>query len=349
MLVPQPTDTLVSSGMIFTAYSEILQALDEIQAEGATTVVLHISSGGGVLAGLWDVLERIKAMRESGTTFIALADQLAASAAYMIASEANQIVATVTTEVGSVGVYSILTSISDALTASGVRNVVIASGELKAKGNALKPITDQDVESEQRLIDALFAVMRDRVQANRPNINMDTVGTGDLFLATEAQSLGLVDDVIQSVLAFNAQYTEPTTNENDDTDQSAQTDEDVEEEIEEEIKEKEKEQKDDNEDDEDDAAEAKKSSVEHQRRASNGKEGLSREEIAARLLRAGASRSLVLAVLEDRELKPQEKLALFAEQKDVKPADPREMLKRYYAQYREDYARAHHALKQRRQ
>jgi capsid assembly protease len=73
----------------------------------ARAVLLELDSPGGEVGGLFDVVDRIGAMRESsGKPLWAVAGEAALSAAYAIASAADRLYVTRTGEVGSIGIVA---------------------------------------------------------------------------------------------------------------------------------------------------------------------------------------------------------------------------------------------------
>ncbi|GIX11637.1 S49 family peptidase [Elioraea sp.] len=70
-------------------------------------VVMEIDSPGGEVAGMFDLVDRLGAFRQSaGKPLWAVASESATSAAYAIASTAERIYVTQTGEVGSIGVVA---------------------------------------------------------------------------------------------------------------------------------------------------------------------------------------------------------------------------------------------------
>ena len=73
----------------------------------ARAVLLELDSPGGEVGGLFDLVDRIGALRESsGKPLWAVAGEAALSAAYAIASAADRLYVTRTAEVGSIGIVA---------------------------------------------------------------------------------------------------------------------------------------------------------------------------------------------------------------------------------------------------
>lgn len=111
--------------------------------ERVGSVVLRIDSGGGDAAGCFEAVRRMRALAEdAGKPVLAFADEFAASAAYAIASVAEQIYLPPTGGVGSVGAISVHSDESRALDQEGVTLTVIRSGARKAEFSNLEPLSD---------------------------------------------------------------------------------------------------------------------------------------------------------------------------------------------------------------
>lgn len=160
-------------------------------------IVLDVDSPGGYVSGIPELAGEIRAAR--GTKpIIALADGVAASAAYWLASQADELIATPSSQVGSVGVYSAHFDESGALEQVGVVATEITAGEFKAEESSLHPLTDEGRAAIQARTDAYYAMFVGAVADGR-NVSAETVrndyGKGRVLLAKDAQMAGMVDYV----------------------------------------------------------------------------------------------------------------------------------------------------------
>lgn len=166
---------LVSRGDLVTAffgameYGAVGDAIAAAFAEpSARAVLLEVDSPGGEVGGLFDLVDRIAALRESTAKPLwAVASESALSAAYAIASAADRLYVTRTAEVGSVGVVAVHVDESGADTQAGLRWTLIHAGAKKIDGNAHAPLTDQAFTDIQADVDALHAEFVALVAANR--------------------------------------------------------------------------------------------------------------------------------------------------------------------------------------
>ena len=85
----------------------IKESVEVAMSEGVETVVLKIDSPGGTVKGTMELAEWIYRLREEVKVY-AYVEGVATSAAYWIASACEKVYATPTSEVGSIGVVSVI-------------------------------------------------------------------------------------------------------------------------------------------------------------------------------------------------------------------------------------------------
>jgi len=165
----------------------------------AKRIVLHIESPGGSVAGLADFADAVYDAN-AAKPVIAYADDLCASAAYWIGSQASRFYCNQTAMVGSIGVYALMLDSSRAAQNQGFRFVIVRSGPHKGVGETGVPITDSNVEAYQTEIDRYFAtfksaVMRGRGPRGLTSGSLDELADGRCFIGAAAVDLKLVDGV----------------------------------------------------------------------------------------------------------------------------------------------------------
>ena len=167
-----------------------------IEDEDVSSIVLDIDSPGGTVSGVAELADDVKAATEFKPVH-AHAEDIAASAAYWIASQATQISASKTTQVGSIGVYTVLGDYSEMAEKAGVKVHVVSTGELKGTGVPGSKITDAQLADIQRNVDEIGKLFNSAVAHGRdfgPK-KVAKVATGQVWLADESQKLGLIDKV----------------------------------------------------------------------------------------------------------------------------------------------------------
>jgi ClpP class serine protease len=127
---------------------------------------------------------------------IAFANPMAASAAYWIGSQADELVVTPSGEVGSIGVLALHEDWSRAYDAAGVTPTFISAGKYKTDGNELEPLGEDAKAAIQARVDDYYSTFVKAVSRGR-GIGAGEVrsgfGQGRLVGAAEAVKLGMAD------------------------------------------------------------------------------------------------------------------------------------------------------------
>lgn len=169
------------------------------------TIVLDIDSPGGGVYGIAELAAEIHSAR-SEKRIVASANSMAASAAYWLATAADEVVVTPGGEVGSIGVYMIHEDWSGAYEQAGVKPTLIKYGAHKAEGIDIQPLDAAAHDAFQSRVDEYGGMFTQAVAKNRgttvANVNA-TFGQGRVFGAKEAVKLGMADRVesMQDTLA----------------------------------------------------------------------------------------------------------------------------------------------------
>lgn len=161
------------------------------------SILLGIDSPGGTVAGTSDLAAEVKAARKSKPVWAHVSD-LGASAAYWVASQASAIYAnTPTALVGSIGTLQTIYDYSQAAETAGIKTHVFRTGPLKGLGTPGAPVTEEQVSHMQTLVNEMqthfdAAVMKGRGFTSK---QLESVRTGGVFPAAEAQTLRLIDGI----------------------------------------------------------------------------------------------------------------------------------------------------------
>lgn len=171
-------------------------------------LLLNFDSPGGEAQGAFEFADRLAALRGQGKRIVAMADGMAASAAYLAAAAADEIVLTPSAYVGSIGVVMRHVDFSQALATDGVKVTHIYAGAHKVDGNPYEPLPAAVRADMQAEIDGLYEMFVQSVATNR---RMDPLAVrktqaqvyrGGAALAVGlADRLGTTDQVIAELAA----------------------------------------------------------------------------------------------------------------------------------------------------
>lgn len=183
---------------------------DEVSA-----IVVKIDSPGGSMRGINELAQAVAAANAAKPCF-AFAEDLCASAAYFVASQAKKIIANRTAIVGSIGCYVAVVDMSAAAEQAGIKVHVVKSAAHKGAAVAGTPVSDETLAETQRLVDDAHDLFVRAVAAGRGLSLAKTreLADGRVHTAPEAKSLGLIDavqdfDALLESLAVKTQKRHP--------------------------------------------------------------------------------------------------------------------------------------------
>lgn len=112
----------------------------------------------------------------------------------------DSIFAEPSTFTGSIGVIIPHYDLSEMLNHWGVEYDAVASGKFKSMGNLAKPMTEEERELFQQIVDEGFEQFKKVIRSGRPVFEedpeeLDALATGQIFTAEQAVKNGLVDRI----------------------------------------------------------------------------------------------------------------------------------------------------------
>lgn len=180
-----------------TSTQSISNALRQANAdESVTSIVLDIDSPGGSVYGVSELAAEIRASSKPVT---AVANSLAASAAYWLGTAASEFFVTPGGEVGSIGVWMAHEDWSKAVAEQGVAVTLISAGKYKVEGNPYEALTPEARDFMQSRTDDYYGAFTRDVAKGR-NVSVDQVragmGQGRVLGAAQAKAENMVDGVM---------------------------------------------------------------------------------------------------------------------------------------------------------
>jgi signal peptide peptidase SppA len=160
-------------------------------------IVLDVDSGGGQVTGIEELSRKIYDARGKKPV-VAIANHLAASAAYWIASSADELVITPSGEVGAIGVFAVHEDMSASLEKEGVKVTMISEGKYKTEGNPYEPLSEEARASIQARVAESYDMFVKAVARNRGVKAADVrsgFGEGRVVGAKAAVQMGMADRV----------------------------------------------------------------------------------------------------------------------------------------------------------
>ncbi len=165
---------------------------------GVAAILVSIDSPGGSVYGVQELAGMMMAAREQ-KPIVALANSLAASAAYWIGCSATEFYCTPSGEVGSIGVWQAHMDISGALDQAGIKTTLISAGKFKTEGNPYQPLSEEAQAFMQSRVDDYYNDFVSMVATAR-GVDPDTVkngmGQGRVLGAQDAKKANMIDGIM---------------------------------------------------------------------------------------------------------------------------------------------------------
>jgi signal peptide peptidase SppA len=178
------------------SYTGIAAQLDAALASPEiAAILLDIDSPGGESGGVFDLADRIRAASEVKPVW-AVANDMAFSAAYALASAATRVFVARTGGVGSIGVIAMHVDQSVKDAQDGVRYTAVFAGERKNDLNPHEPISNEAHVVLKAEVDRIYDLFVETVARHR-GLDADTVRATEagLFFGPDAVATGLADAV----------------------------------------------------------------------------------------------------------------------------------------------------------
>lgn len=179
-----------------TSYAGIAMALDTALADpNVAAIVLDIDSPGGESSGVFDLADRIRAATAIKPVW-AVANDMAFSAAYALASAASRLIVSRTGGVGSIGVIAMHVDQSVKDQQDGIAYTAVFAGDRKNDLNPHAPITGEAQSFLQGEVNRIYDLFATTVAKHR-GMGVNTIKSTQaaLFFGADAVSSGLADDV----------------------------------------------------------------------------------------------------------------------------------------------------------
>ncbi len=179
-----------------TSYVGLTAQLDAALANpDVAAILLDIDSPGGESGGVFDLADRIRAVAQVKPVW-AVANDMAFSAAYALASAASRVFVSRTGGVGSIGVIAMHVDQSQKDNQDGVRYTAVFAGDRKNDLNPHAPLSGEAhacLQAEVHRIYGLFVETVARHRGLSPSAVRDT--EAGLFFGQAAVAMGLADAV----------------------------------------------------------------------------------------------------------------------------------------------------------
>lgn len=168
-----------------TAVLAIVQERDE--------VLIRLESPGGAVNGYGLAASQLQRLRDRKIPLTVCIDKIAASGGYLMACVANHIVAAPFAIIGSIGVVAQIPNFHRWLKKNNIDMELLTAGEYKRTLTLFGENTEKGREKFKEDLEKIHQAFRNYLLANRSQLNLEQVATGEHWLASDALDLKLVD------------------------------------------------------------------------------------------------------------------------------------------------------------
>lgn len=197
VLTQRPPQNISGTGA--TSTQNIANAVNDAADNPAIAQILMDFDGpGGSVYGLSEAADAIYSAAQKKTV-IGIANSMAASATYWLASQCSELYCAPGGEVGSIGVYTAHQYLGEAMKKAGIDTTLISAGEFKTEGNPFEPLADEAKAAIQARVDDYYSMFLAAVARGRKS----TVGTvkaamggGRMLGANDALAANMIDGII---------------------------------------------------------------------------------------------------------------------------------------------------------
>ncbi len=181
-----------------TSADEVRATLRRAGADpGVGTVILDVASPGGSVFGIEELAHEVAEVARVKPV-VAVANSVAASAAYWAIAPAREILVAPSGEIGGIGIIAVHDDISRLQDRLGVKTTLITAGKFKAEATEFEPLTEEARAAIQGRVNDYYELFVNRVAAGRrtsPDRVRQGYAEGRVVGAREALRLKMVDRI----------------------------------------------------------------------------------------------------------------------------------------------------------
>lgn len=164
-------------------------------AEPNDEVVVRLESAGGLVHAYGLAAAQLDRLQSAGLATTVCIDKVAASGGYMMACTAQHIKAAPFAVIGSIGVVAQVPNVHRLLKRHDIDVELLTAGKYKRTLTVIGENTQEGREKFLEDLENTHRLFKDYVSNHRPNMDIETLATGEIWYGSEALSNQLVDSV----------------------------------------------------------------------------------------------------------------------------------------------------------
>ena len=158
-------------------------------------VLLRLESGGGMVHSYGLAASQLQRIKEKGITLTIAVDKVSASGGYMMACVANHIIAAPFAVIGSIGVLAQIPNFHRLLKDNKIDFELLTAGEHKRTLTMFGENTDEQRGKFTEELEDTHKLFKSFVAEHRPDVEIASVATGEVWYGQRALSKKLVDEL----------------------------------------------------------------------------------------------------------------------------------------------------------
>jgi len=158
-------------------------------------VVVKVESGGGMVHSYGLASSQLARITNKQIPLTVCVDKVAASGGYMMACVANKIIAAPFAILGSIGVVAQLPNFHRLLKKNDIDFEMFTAGEYK---RTVTMFGENTVKGREKFVEDLedtHVLFKEFVSEHRPQVDIATVATGEIWFGRRAQAVNLIDEL----------------------------------------------------------------------------------------------------------------------------------------------------------
>jgi len=161
-------------------------------------VVLRLESAGGMVHGYGLAASQLVRIRQAGIPLTVCVDKVAASGGYMMACIGERVLSAPFAILGSIGVVAQLPNVHRLLKKHDIDFEVLTAGEYKRTLTVFGENTEKGREKFLEDLETTHELFKNFVARYRPQLSIDEIATGEIWLGQTALGKQLVDELMTS-------------------------------------------------------------------------------------------------------------------------------------------------------
>jgi serine protease SohB len=158
-------------------------------------VLLRLENSGGTVHEHGFAASQLTRVKQHGLKLLIAVDKVAASGGYLMACVADRIIAAPFAIVGSIGVLAQIPNFHRLLEEKGVDFEQVTAGRYKRTLTMFGENTAEGREKLKEQVEDIHELFKNQIREHRPQVDVESVATGEHWYGVRALELKLVDEL----------------------------------------------------------------------------------------------------------------------------------------------------------